>query len=272
MSVFVYCPKKSDGAFGLVKGLGAHRLRSFDGMDFWDKRKRVKLEEGDVIVNWGHCLPDMSGVRVLNPFNPDSSNKFKELALLRNAAIPVPQTLSKEYWHAYFGNGRNYYGDDPSVWKGRRYHHVGGEDFFNPPGKPDFYVKWQPIQKEYRIHSFSGRSIRAGQKVLREGFTLGTEAEFKLGGSKAHPWIRSWDTGWKVSYDGFRSTPKMRKLANGAVKALGLTFGAVDLAEIGDDSYMVLEVNRAPGIEGNTLDTYVRAIQKWIEGNPEGEE
>jgi glutathione synthase/RimK-type ligase-like ATP-grasp enzyme len=50
------------------------------------------------------------------------------------------------------------------------------------------------------------------------------------------------------------------------VKALGLTFGAVDLGLTPTGKFKILEVNRAPGIEGSTIEAYVKAINKWIEG------
>jgi glutathione synthase/RimK-type ligase-like ATP-grasp enzyme len=81
-----------------------------------------------------------------------------------------------------------------------------------------------------------------------------------------HPWIRSYDGGWRINYVGFRSTDLMKKLALRAVKAFGLTFGAIDLASNPDGVLKVLEVNRAPGIEGSTIDAYVKAINKWIAG------
>lgn len=136
-------------------------------------------------------------------------------------------------------------------WLGRRFNHVGGDDLFTPPVVPDFYVKKLEIVREFRIHSFEGRSIRAGVKKQAEGVTV-------------HPWIRSFDGGWRITYDGVTSQQKHRDVAHAACKALGLDFAAVDVAELADGSVIVLECNRAPGIEGGTITNYVNAIQKWI--------
>jgi glutathione synthase/RimK-type ligase-like ATP-grasp enzyme len=52
---------------------------------------------------------------------------------------------------------------------------------------------------------------------------------------------------------------------------MNLVFGAVDIAEKADGTMVVLEINRAPGIEGNSIPAYCAAIQKWAKGESEGE-
>jgi len=149
-----------------------------------------------------------------------------------------------------------------AVWLPRSNHHVGGNDLLDPPDSPNYFSKRETLVREYRIHSFLGRSIRAGIKVPREGV-------------RQHEWIRSFDGGWKISYDNFESTEAQRKLAAKAVKTLGLDFGAVDIGEKADGTLMVLEINRAPGLEGGTVAAYANAIQRWLNGEfeprPEGE-
>lgn len=139
-------------------------------------------------------------------------------------------------------------------WMGRTNNHVGGTDLLNPPANPDFFVKKLQIVEEYRIHSFCGKSIRAGKKVQRPGF------------ANPSAWVRSDSGGWFISYDGFKSKEAMRTLAHNAVKVLGLDFGAVDIAKLQNGSLLVLEVNRAPGVENGTTAAYAGAIQKWSEG------
>lgn len=139
-------------------------------------------------------------------------------------------------------------------WFGRMYNHVGGNDILSPTPTPQYWVKKEAFTAEYRVHSFLGKSLRAGRKVTRDGF---------IG---AHAWVRSWDGGWKISYDGVSSKQRHRDIAHAAVSALGLDFGAVDIGEKADGSLMVLEVNRAPGIELGTLANYAQAIQAWADG------
>jgi glutathione synthase/RimK-type ligase-like ATP-grasp enzyme len=65
-----------------------------------------------------------------------------------------------------------------------------------------------------------------------------------------------------ISYEGV--SPAHRNLAKKAVESLGLTFGAVDIGRKADNSLIVLEVNRAPGLEGNTINAYANAIVRYL--------
>ena len=137
----------------------------------------------------------------------------------------------------------------------RRNNHIGGSDLLQGGGGifiPDYYSRKENIVEEYRLHIFRGKSIRAGVKVPRED-------------SETHEWIRSFDAGWRIQYDGFKSRREMRDLASSAVTALGLDFGAVDLGRLDTGELIVLEVNRAPGIEGGSVEAYVGGVKRWIE-------
>lgn len=261
--VYVYCPRRSTSAFDLAEALGAERLRRFDGLDFWNKGKRFSPAEDSVIVCWGTSLPELDGIRVLNNMEAPL-NKYQEWEKLVLARIPSPKMTKSDGFHGVAAYKRSGY-------VGRTFNHTGGLDILEKTEAPDYFTFKEIFTQEYRIHSFNGKSIRAGKKIPREGFTpVETEADWKPG--LLHPWVRSYDGGWKISYETFASTADMRMLAHKAVKALGLTFGAVDMAQRPDGSLVVLEVNTAPGIEGNTLNTYVRAISKWVkQDETEGE-
>lgn len=260
MKIYVYCEPKSNGAKDLVEQLNATRLRKFDGMNFWRRGKKVQFESGDVIVCWGKPAPNIEGLFVLNAGK--ASNKMEDLRTFAERGIPTVQ----------------YYSYKQAGFLPRKKYHMGGNDLLNPPAVPDFWVRKYNFTNEYRIHSFDGKSIRAGKKVPRAGWTVAaSEEEWKNGIEKgelvAHPWIKSYDAGWKIDYTNFSSTKEMKALAHIAVGALGMTFGAVDMGELNKDlgsvSYHVLEVNRAPGLEGNTIGAYVEAINKWIIDSPE---
>lgn len=145
-------------------------------------------------------------------------------------------------------------------WLGRATDHVGGGDLLHPTDWTiGYYAKKEEFVNEYRIHSFLGKSIRAGVKAPRADV------------QNPHPWIRSWDAGWRIKYDGVSSKKKHRELAHSAVKALGLDFGAVDIGERADGTLVVLEVNRAPGLKEGTIDVYAKAINNWIAGKETAE-
>jgi hypothetical protein len=257
--LYIYCPRKSEGAQELAKALDARRLRKFDGIDFWDKKRRVQLKDGDQVICWGSALPELEGIKVLNGLDKPVS-KINELSTLSKAGVPTIEFYAVVPQHL-----RNNKMLLPRVDQ-----HQSGRDLVVRPRFPDFYTLKETFVTEYRIHSFAGKSIRAGIKVVRDGFTLAqTVEEWTPNGNLAHPWIRSYDTGWRVRYDEFKSNAKLRKLAHMAVKALHLTFAAVDIAEKSDGTLRVLECNRAPGVEGNSVQSYVRAIRKWMDGKEE---
>lgn len=142
-------------------------------------------------------------------------------------------------------------------WLGRRFHHVGGKDLLGLNKNPaQYFVRKEDIVEEYRVHSFLGKSIRAGKKVVREDVPA----------NRRHAWVRSWDGGWKMAYEGVKASPELRNLAHSAVAALGLDFGAVDIGKLRNGRFIVLEVNRAPGIEGGTVVKYKEAIERWMRG------
>jgi len=144
----------------------------------------------------------------------------------------------------------------PGEWLARTTDHERANDLLNPNVRPDFWVKKENIVGEVRVHSFRGKSIGAGRKVKMR--------------PDAHPWIRSIDSGWDETYDNRRHiTDAHRILAHQAVAALKLDFGAVDIGELQDGTLMVLEVNRAPGIDGWLVEAYANAIRGWMNGNAE---
>lgn len=152
-------------------------------------------------------------------------------------------------------------------WIPRLRNHIGGNDLLTPPTNPDFWVKKLDVVEEYRIHSFCGISIAAAIKDHR------IDDEWARSGKTPNPWIRSWDGGWRVRYADFTPKQAVRDIAHAAIKALGLDFGAVDIGKLRDGSLVVFECNRAPGIEGQTVEKYVNAIDRWVKGElPKREE
>jgi len=235
--LYVYCEKPSLSVVELVKALEGKRLKQFDGMDFWDKGKRVKLEEGDIIVCWGSHVPEIEGMRVLNGRGVRLDAKLV-WRILTDWTIPCSRRYEK--------NPRD------SRFLGRTNGHKNGGDLLEPPAQPDYWEERLNLIHEYRVHSFDKRSIRAGIKRPREGFV------------GVHPWIRTWDCGWKVDYGEFESTKELRGLAHKVVGVLGLTFGAVDVGELANGSRIVLGVETGPILTEVTEGPYVKAIAKWI--------
>jgi len=303
MMIYIYRRAASEGATLLAEDitlLGTRARRTQGQM------LRQNIQPGDAVVCWGDALPEDLRVRpnqikVLNNVAPLS--KYQEAVRLREAGVstvevalqrPAPRVVARapfavDRYAILPGNytalelagviaqaqefirreqtRRAAYDAQPapvadnSIWLARRNNHVGGSDLLGirPGGAGDYYSKKETLVEEFRLHMFDGKSIRAGVKRVRP------EGRPNTGGA-AHEWIRSYDAGWIIAYEGFQSTKAQRELAASALTALGLNFGAVDIGRKADGSLIVLEVNRAPGVEGGTAAAYANKIIAWARG------
>lgn len=302
MSVYVYRRHRSTGALELARELGGTRLRDLttrpiragDRIICWGEtlgaRTGVHILNGapirtkyqDAVTLAAAGVPTVAVALRVPPAPPaaplpdpavelweqakDAAEGFDGLACNRN---PVTLRGVQEFIDVLTRLNALLHVPRPvapavpqAEWLGRTNNHIGGLDLLSPPTAPAYYSRKEILNREFRVHSFLGRSIRAGVKAPREGFGLGIAGPTR----QAHPWVRSYDGGWKIAYDQFESTRVMRDLAHAACTALGLQFGAVDLGEKPDGSLIVLEVNRAPGLEGGTVESYAGAIRRWTEG------
>jgi hypothetical protein len=249
MRIWIYRDVNSDSARELVKALNGTRLRDASV----DRRKSKFTANFHRVVCWGKHLPNLGHIDpkfILNGSVPIRS-KYEDTVILHKAGIPTVEVAKVRFqW-------------EEGEWLPRAAHHVGGDDLLNPTQTvPAYFSRKEDLEYEYRVHIFRGESIRAGVKIPRETYRNqdGSERE-------PHPWIRSWDSGWRISYTGVKKP--VRELAKSAITALGLDFGAVDIGQRRQDkSVLVLEVNRAPGVESGTIDAYVDAIKRWANGLP----
>lgn len=195
--------------------------------------------KGDMVVNWGACLdwPYWPGVTILN--KRTLGDKLTEIKRLTSAGVPCFEySLSKP--------------SSGGVWLPRRRMHHEGNDLLDKEGYADFYTLKENLVKELRFHVFKGKVIQVQfKKAVKEN---------------AHPWIRSWATGWDWK-NGGDTTPAMYKAAVEAVAACGLDMGAVDVG-VKPHGFVVIEVNTAPGFDvgGVTCYKWANAI---IEENKE---
>lgn len=285
MNVQIYCPVPSNGARELVRALEAKRVRNAEGIDLniptiiWGGSPGFQIPRSINNAQIGNKFQQatkLAGVGVstikvsLNiPEEPNNAAMDEIRREMREFVMMAPALESVVYQTA-MRNLASKLSTPPMAknlknWLPRINTHVGGDDLLDPPGAPNFYAKREEIVKEIRVHSFRGKSIRAGMKKLRDGWTLGaSEADYDEDRQVAHPWVRSYDAGWRISYDGVSATQPERDIAHAAVKALGLQFGAVDVATRPDGSLFVLEVNRAPGLEGGTITAYKEAFTAWF--------
>lgn len=186
-------------------------------------------KKGDLVVNWGACIdwPYWPGVTILNKH--PLGDKLAEIQRLHKAGVPCFEFRTTK--------------PATGTWLARRRMHYEGNDLLNE-GYGDFWTRKENIKKELRFHVFKGKVIQTQfKKAVKEN---------------AHPWIRSWATGWDWK-NGGDTTPAMYKAAVEAVEACGLDMGAVDIGIMdGHNEFVVIEVNTAPGFDVGGVTCY-----KW---------
>lgn len=216
----------SNGARDLVT-----RIRAL-GHEVRRVRRVGQLRPGGLVVNWGHRSGRRDALNDRGWFS-----KLGELQRLHQEGVPTVEVRV---------------GQNPGQgWLPRRNGHHEGNDLLRP-GRADYWTLFRPIRHEFRVHvarfGEEYRSIRLGMKFPRV--------------ARPHEWIRSWQAGWHLLYNEEAQQRahghNVRGVAKAAVEALGLDFGAVDVAIGTDGRTFVLEVNRAPGLEGQTLERYAQ--------------
>jgi hypothetical protein len=199
------------------------------GGDARRARRNLPLSPGDKVVCWGRPAGHLEADGVVLYNNVRAINKLAELQEMQSRGIPVP---------LFTVPGPVQPPDLVENWIPRRLNHQDSEDFRNPPTAPAFWTQRIQFVEEWRFHIFHGRSLRAARKE-------------RLGDGTFH-------------YSYRMGPPTLRKVAIQAVRALGLDFGAADVALTTAGTAVVFEVNRRPGLDpnGRTAHRYAAAFME----------
>lgn len=218
---------------------------------------RFKPKRSDVVLNWGNSTtPTWDWTPRVDINNPDAilkaSNKLVSFQEFTKENLKTPDwTTDQNEAQDWVNNG--YTVVVRHVLTG---HSGKGIEIIQEgqvPAAP-LYVKYKKKRFEYRVHVFKGEVIDTQQKKKRN------EAERP---DTFNTLIRNSANGWVYCRNDIAPDIFRNALAVLAVKTLGLDFGAVDIIynEHENQNYL-LEVNTAPGLEGSTLETYMKAILK----------
>lgn len=206
---------------------------------------------GGNLVSWG--VPLAPGRPSLNR-NASRLNKYDQLTHLAVANISVP-------FACLDASGP---GMDGTVYLARKFRHHGGRDIMPVLQVEDFaarraagaeyFTQYVPVAREYRCWIYRRRHLGSYEKVMRY------PARYtKIG--------RNFDNGFAFQLLREDQIPRDAvELASRAVDALALDYGAVDVILGKDNAYYVLEVNSAPGVEGEdrqVIRSLARRIAKW---------
>lgn len=115
------------------------------------------------------------------------------------------------------------------------------------------YTRYIPKKDEYRIHILDGKVIDLQRKAKR--LDAG-EVDWK---------VRNHDNGFVFVRENVKSPKSVLTVAQKAMEESKLDFGAVDVVYNDQNSRAyVLEINTAPGLEGQTVVNYARAFREYL--------
>lgn len=173
-----------------------------------------------------------------------AGNKLVALQCFQRDGVPCPE----------FTISTSIIGSD--TWLGRKTHGMCGSDIkvYRPGetalyGAHDFFTKFIPNSREYRIHVF-------GEKVLG---VMGKYLDFPDQAGEGY--IKNVSHGYRFRTPSKQLNKDRTEAAIAAVRSLGLDFGAVDLVVGYDGKPYVLEVNTAPALAPLTFEKYVREFR-----------
>lgn len=206
----------------------------------------------DVVVNWGTTHePPVKAAKVINSPLAVSLciNKYHTFAALAGKDIPtVPWTTNKAVAQEWADKGRTV------VVRETLTGHSGAGILIIEPGQPipdaPLYTQYVFKEKEFRIHATQTEVFDTRRKI-RDPKVEPTDWK-----------IRSAKNGFIFAAKNVDPSADRDQLAIDAVKALGLDFGAVDIVEDKHGKFFVLEVNTAPGLEGQTIKKYNAILEK----------
>jgi hypothetical protein len=229
------------------------------------QNSRFIPRRGDLVINWGSSTTHQAlqhPAVVLN--DPEAvniaANKAYALQCLSNAEVPVPQ-YTANYLEAcgWLQDGITVVQRNCLTGHSARGLHVlrpeesHGVDFVR---QGRLFTKYIKKTHEYRVHVFMGVTIDVQRKMRR----------LDVPDEQVNWQVRNFDNGFTYGREGVSSDERLETIAEDAVDAMGLDFGAVDIIyNEHNDTYSVLEVNTAPGLQGTTLQKYLECFSTCIQ-------
>lgn len=206
----------------------------------------------DVIIRWGNSTPlpaALSNTVVINTGVYNAGDKLRAFEHFRVAGVHIPEVVTTQP------------NNDSGTWLGRRRHGFGGTDIIvQPQGMitygfhaSEFWSRFIPNEREYRIHVCNGEIIRVQRKYL--DFPEQRRSEY----------IKNYANGYRFRQPSRELNRERYDAAIAAVSALSLDFGAVDCVVGSEDNLTyILEVNTAPKLSPLTGRKYAEALKQLL--------
>lgn len=244
----------SEGAKNLAEALGAKRIRR--------ERSAYVPRKDKYIINWGDSVnfpKYLLDSKVLNsPFVVGAvSNKIKFFELMEGDCRLPPWTTDINVARGWLRENKTVVAR--TVLTG----HSGRGIIIVSPDKDDavelprapLYTQYVPKRDEYRVHFANGKIIDVQQKKKRHG----------VDADKVNYQIRNYANGFVYARENVVLPDDVAAQAEAVIKGCGLDFGAIDLIyNSRQQQAYVLEVNTAPGLEGQTVEAYAAAFKELV--------
>lgn len=248
MKIFIYPYKPgSQSAKRLSGALGAKRIKHHGS--------KFKESQNKVVINWGSsscpydCLNDSGAVSV-------ASDKLLSLKQLSLSGVSVPEwTTDRQIASDWLKEGHTVVCRGTLVGSSGQGITLVSDPLCELPFVP-LYTKYTKKKDEYRVHVFDGSVIDI-QRKMRKKSVPDQQVDWK---------IRNLAGGFIFGREGVNPDDTVLEESCRAVTSLGLLFGAVDIGDHPETGARVYEVNTAPGLEGSTVDSYVKAMREYLHG------
>lgn len=229
---------------------------------------RFKARFSDVIINWGNSRwPNFRLAECIN--DPDSVaiavNKLCTFQALSGKCNTPEWTTDPDVAHEWWTEGKEFVARYLLSYYGGKGITLFNKETRSPLTLPyaPLYVQYKKKKKEFRVHVFKGEVIDVTQKKKRKDFE-----------GEVNTKIRNYANGWVYCREDIEEPDDLRLQATLAVGALELDFGAVDcIFNEKENKTYILEINSAPGMEGQTIEAYKNAIldqiNPWVPANEE---
>jgi len=249
----------SKSAKALAEKLGGKILR-LEGSSY-------KPREGDIVINWGNSNPSLVHWPVGHPSQilnlPNSIRQASDKLTFFQVMQQECSNVIPQFWTSSEDIPADAY---PIVCRTILSGHSGaGIVLARTPEEVvpcQLYVKYQKKKDEYRVHL--GKRIVDGT-----GATVVVAVQRKarrLDCTDPNWEIRNHSNGFVYTREGFEAPQCVIESAISSFDASGLDFGAVDVIynEKQNRAY-VLEINTAPGLEGQTVEDYAKFFKGDIQ-------
>lgn len=252
--LYIYSHNNGEGSRNLARALNVKRLKH--------EGSRVRPTSRDTVINWGASeLPNQfRNASVVN--DPTritvATNKLSFFKAMKDVKLDNGKQITPDFFTSKADAIKRLREKGGAIVCRKVLSGSGGKGIVIAETEDQMvdaplYTRYIPKQREYRIHILNGRIIDQQEKARRL--------------DEANPdWrVRNLENGFIYKREGVRPPKCVSDVALKCMSAIRLDFGAVDVvySEKNNRAYC-LEVNTAPGLEGQTVVNYARAFREFL--------